>query len=133
MYHFSVLEDIAVGEAIGRVKANDLDIGENAKSSYDIIEGDGMDIFEITSDSQSQEGIIRLRKPLDFETKNSYTLKVEASNVYIDPRFISMGPFKDTATLKIVVEDADEPPVFSSPTYLLEVHENAAINSVIGQ
>lgn len=70
---------------------------------------------------------------MDFENKNSYTLKVEASNVYIDPRFISMGPFKDTATLKIVVEDADEPPVFSSPTYLLEVHENAAINSVIGQ
>lgn len=62
LYHFTVLEDIAVGDAIGRVKANDLDIGENAKSSYDIIEGDGMDIFEITSDSQSQEGIIRLRK-----------------------------------------------------------------------
>ncbi|KAM7146502.1 cadherin-8 [Macrochelys suwanniensis] len=133
LYHFSVMEDIALGEPIGRVKANDLDIGENAKSSYDIIEGDGMDIFEITSDAQTQDGIIRLRKPLDFETKKSYTLKVEAANVHIDPRFISGGPFKDTATVKIVVEDADEPPVFSSPTYLLEVHENAAINSVIGQ
>ncbi|XP_039359402.1 cadherin-8 isoform X2 [Mauremys reevesii] len=133
LYHFSVMEDIALGEPIGRVKANDLDIGENAKSSYDIIEGDGMDIFEITSDVQTQDGIIRLRKPLDFETKKSYTLKVEAANIHIDPRFISGGPFKDTATVKIVVEDADEPPVFSSPTYLLEVHENAAINSVIGQ
>ncbi|XP_007059311.1 cadherin-8 isoform X1 [Chelonia mydas] len=133
LYHFSVMEDIALGEPIGRVKANDLDIGENAKSSYDIIEGDGMDIFEITSEAQTQDGIIRLRKPLDFETKKSYTLKVEAANVHIDPRFISGGPFKDTATVKIVVEDADEPPVFSSPTYLLEVHENAAINSVIGQ
>ncbi|XP_006016481.1 cadherin-8 isoform X1 [Alligator mississippiensis] len=133
LYHFSVMEDVALGEPVGRVKANDLDIGENAKSSYDIIEGDGMDIFEITSDSQSQDGIIRVRKPLDFETKKSYTLKVEAANIYIDPRFISGGPFKDTATVKIVVEDADEPPVFSSPTYLLEVHENAAINSVIGQ
>ncbi|CAI5782149.1 cadherin-8 isoform X1 [Podarcis lilfordi] len=133
LYHFSVLEDISIGEPIGRVKANDLDIGENAKSSYDVIEGDGVDIFEITSDSQTQEGIIRLRKPLDFETKRSYTLKVEASNVHIDPRFISVGPFKDTATVKIVIEDADEPPIFSSPSYLLEVHENAAINSVIGQ
>uniref|UniRef100_A0A8C3BA40 Cadherin 8 n=1 Tax=Cairina moschata TaxID=8855 RepID=A0A8C3BA40_CAIMO len=133
MYHFSVMEDVALGEPIGRVKANDLDIGENAKSSYDIIEGDGMDIFEITTDAQTQDGIIRVRKPLDFETKKSYTLKVEATNIHIDPRFISGGPFKDTATVKIVVEDADEPPVFSSPTYLLEVHENAAINSVIGQ
>ncbi|NXI61332.1 CADH8 protein, partial [Anseranas semipalmata] len=133
LYHFSVMEDVALGEPIGRVKANDLDIGENAKSSYDIIEGDGMDIFEITTDAQTQDGIIRVRKPLDFETKKSYTLKVEAANVHIDPRFIGGGPFKDTATVKIVVEDADEPPVFSSPTYLLEVHENAAINSVIGQ
>ncbi|NXO63147.1 CADH8 protein, partial [Phainopepla nitens] len=133
LYHFSVMEDVALGEPIGRVKANDLDIGENAKSSYDIIEGDGMDIFEITTDAQTQDGVIRVRKPLDFETKKSYTLKVEAANIHIDPRFLSGGPFKDTATVKIVVEDADEPPVFSSPTYLLEVHENAALNSVLGQ
>ncbi|NWV31570.1 CADH8 protein, partial [Grantiella picta] len=133
LYHFSVMEDVALGEPIGRVKANDLDIGENAKSSYDIIEGDGMDIFEITTDAQTQDGIIRVRKPLDFETKKSYTLKVEAANIHIDPRFLGGGPFKDTATVKIVVEDADEPPVFSSPTYLLEVHENAALNSVLGQ
>lgn len=56
------MEDVALGEPIGRVKANDLDIGENAKSSYDIIEGDGMDIFEITTDAQTQDGIIRVRK-----------------------------------------------------------------------
>ncbi|KAI6054826.1 cadherin-8 isoform X1 [Marmota monax] len=133
LYHFSVPEDVVLGTAIGRVKANDQDVGENAQSSYDIIDGDGTALFEITSDAQAQDGIIRLRKPLDFETKKSYTLKVEAANVHIDPRFSSRGPFKDTATVKIVVEDADEPPVFSSPTYLLEVHENAALNSVIGQ
>ncbi|CAK6436646.1 unnamed protein product [Pipistrellus nathusii] len=133
LYHFSVPEDVVLGTAIGRVKANDQDIGENAQSSYDIIDGDGTAIFEITSDAQAQDGIIRLRKPLDFETKKSYTLKVEAANVHVDPRFSGRGPFKDTATVKIVVEDADEPPVFSSPTYLLEVHENAALNSVIGQ
>ncbi|KAM5263094.1 cadherin-8 [Ctenodactylus gundi] len=133
LYHFSVPEDVVLGTAIGRVKANDQDIGENAQSSYDIIDGDGVALFEITSDAQAQDGIIRLRKPLDFETKKSYTLKVEAANVHIDPRFSARGPFKDTATVKIVVEDADEPPVFSSPTYLLEVHENAALNSVIGQ
>uniref|UniRef100_H2ZV32 Cadherin 8 n=1 Tax=Latimeria chalumnae TaxID=7897 RepID=H2ZV32_LATCH len=132
LYHFSVPEDIALGEPIGRVKANDRDIGENARSSYDIIDGDRMDIFEIITEPQTQEGIIRLKKPLDFETKKSYTMKVEAANVHIDPRFISREPFKDTATVKIVVEDADEPPIFSSPSYLLEVHENAAVNSVIG-
>lgn len=62
MYHFTVLEDIGIGDPIGRVKANDLDIGENARSAYDIIDGDGIDIFDVTSDPQTQEGIIRLRK-----------------------------------------------------------------------
>ncbi|CAN2389497.1 Cadherins are calcium-dependent cell adhesion proteins [Pristimantis euphronides] len=132
-YQFVVPEDIAIGDPVGRVRANDRDIGDNAKSSFDIIDGDGRDMFEITTDSQTQDGILRLRKPLDFESKRSYILKVEAVNTHIDPHFISGVPFKDTATVKVTVEDADEPPVFSSPTYLLEVHENAAINGVIGQ
>ncbi|XP_066439533.1 cadherin-8 [Eleutherodactylus coqui] len=132
-YQFVVPEDIAIGDPVGRVRANDRDIGDNAKSSFDIIDGDGRDMFEITTDSQTQEGVLRLRKPLDFESKRSYILKVEAVNTHIDPHFIGGVPFKDTATVKITVEDSDEPPVFSSPTYLLEVHENAAINGVIGQ
>ncbi|XP_072278819.1 cadherin-8 [Pyxicephalus adspersus] len=132
-YQFVVPEDIAIGDSVGRVRANDRDIGDNAKSSFDIIDGDGKDMFEIVTDSQTQDGVIRLRKPLDFESKKSYTLKVEAVNVHIDPLYISGVPFKDTATVKITVEDSDEPPVFSSPSYLLEVHENAAINGVIGQ
>ncbi|XP_043563441.1 cadherin-8-like [Chiloscyllium plagiosum] len=133
LYHLSVLEDMAVGDVTGRVKANDRDLGQNARSLYEIIDGDGMDVFEITTDSQTQEGVITLKKPLDFETKKSYTLKVEAGNAHIDPRFISKGPFKDTAAVKITVEDADEPPVFSSPAYFLEVRESVNVGSVIGQ
>lgn len=69
-------------------------------------------------------------QPIDYESKRAYTLKVEATNIRSEPS--SGGPFKDTATVKIVVEDADEPPVFFKPVYLLEVNENAPINTVIG-
>lgn len=69
---------------------------------------------------------------LDFESRRTYTLKVEAANVQSDPGGGIGGPFKDTATVKIVVEDADEPPVFSKPIYTLEVNENAPVNTVIG-
>lgn len=69
-------------------------------------------------------------QPLDYESKRAYTLKVEATNIRSEPS--SGGPFKDTATVKVVVEDSDEPPVFSKPMYLLEVNENAPINTVIG-
>lgn len=73
------MEDVALGEPIGRVKANDLDIGENAKSSYDIIEGDGMDIFEITTDTQTQDGIIRVRKVNDISVLKKEIFNLRAT------------------------------------------------------
>ncbi|XP_064780022.1 cadherin-8-like isoform X2 [Oncorhynchus masou masou] len=130
LYEFVIPEDLAIGQPGGKVKANDRDIGENAKSTYNIIDGDERDVFEITTDAQTQEGILRLKKPLNFETKKSYTLKVEAANIRLDPN--SGAPFKDTATVKIAVEDSDEPPVFSKPTFVLQVDENAPINTVVG-
>lgn len=60
-------------------------------------------------------------------------MKVEAANVHIDPKFISNGPFKDTVTIKIAVEDADEPPMFLAPSYIHEVQENAAAGTVVGR
>ncbi|XP_071373975.1 cadherin-8 [Centroberyx affinis] len=130
LYEFVIPEDLPIGKSGGKVKANDRDIGENAKSTYNIIEGDERGMFEIATDTQTQEGILRLKKPLDFETKRAYTLKVEATNIRFEPN--SGGPFKDTATVKVAVEDSDEPPVFSKPMYVLEVNENAPINTVIG-
>uniref|UniRef100_A0A673KLW5 Cadherin-8-like n=1 Tax=Sinocyclocheilus rhinocerous TaxID=307959 RepID=A0A673KLW5_9TELE len=129
-YEFTIPEDLGIGKPGGRVKANDRDIGENAKSTYSIIGGDERDIFEIVTDAQTQEGILRLKKPLDFESKKSYNLTVVATNIRADS--ITGGPYMDQAMVKVIVEDADEPPVFTKSTYLFDVHENAAINTVIG-
>uniref|UniRef100_A0A673JU60 Cadherin-8-like n=1 Tax=Sinocyclocheilus rhinocerous TaxID=307959 RepID=A0A673JU60_9TELE len=129
-YEFTIAEDLGIGKPGGRVKANDRDIGENAKSTYSIIGGDERDVFEIVTDAQTQEGILRLKKPLDFESKKSYNLTVVATNIRADS--ITGGPYMDQATVKIIVEDADEPPVFTKFTYLFDVHENAATNTVIG-
>uniref|UniRef100_A0A8C1HT32 Cadherin 8 n=1 Tax=Cyprinus carpio carpio TaxID=630221 RepID=A0A8C1HT32_CYPCA len=129
-YEFTIPEDLGIGKPGGRVKANDRDIGENAKSAYSIIGGDERDVFEIVTDAQTQEGILRLKKPLDFESKKSYNLTVVATNIRADS--ITGGPYMDQATVKIIIEDADEPPVFTKSAYLFDVHENAAINTVIG-
>lgn len=58
---------------------------------------------------------------------------MDASNIHPDPRFVRLGPFKDTAIVKIAVEDVDEPPVFSKRAYLLEVDEDVKEGSIIGQ
>lgn len=73
-----------------------------------------------------------LPQNLDFETKSSYTLKIEASNRNIDPRFLSQGPFSDTAMVRLTVENVDEPPIFSSPLSKMVVSEAAKVGTNIG-
>ncbi|XP_057227661.1 cadherin-9-like [Malurus melanocephalus] len=131
-YQFSSPESAPPGTPLGRIKANDPDVGENAEIEYSISNGDGSDMFDIITDKDTQEGIITVKKPLDFENKVLYTLRVEATNTHPDPRFLQLGPFKDTALVKISVEDTDEPPVFSRPWYLIEVDEDAKEGSIIG-
>ncbi|KAF7245169.1 Cadherin-9 [Varanus komodoensis] len=132
-YQFSSLESAPLGTSLGRIKANDPDVGENAEIEYNIAAGDGSDAFDIITDKDTQEGIITVKKQLDFEKKNLYTLKVEASNTHPDPRFLYLGPFKDSALVKVSVEDIDEPPVFNIPYNLIEVDEDAREGSIIGQ
>uniref|UniRef100_A0A8C0L529 Cadherin-10 n=1 Tax=Canis lupus dingo TaxID=286419 RepID=A0A8C0L529_CANLU len=130
--HLRVLESSPVGTAIGSVKATDADTGKNAEVEYRIIDGDGTDMFDIITEKDTQEGIITVKKPLDYESRRLYTLKVEAENTHVDPRFYYLGPFKDTTIVKISVEDVDEPPVFSRSSYLFEVHEDIEVGTIIG-
>ncbi|XP_049717464.1 cadherin-12 isoform X4 [Elephas maximus indicus] len=132
IFHLKVPESSPVGSAIGRIRAVDPDFGKNAEIEYNIVPGDGGNLFDIVTDEDTQEGVIKLKKPLDFETKKAYTFKVEASNLHLDHRFHSVGPFKDTATLKISVLDMDEPPVFSKPLYTMEVYEDTPVGTIIG-
>uniref|UniRef100_A0A4W5PLY3 Cadherin-12 n=1 Tax=Hucho hucho TaxID=62062 RepID=A0A4W5PLY3_9TELE len=125
-------ESSAVGSAVGRIKAHDLDIGKNAEVEYNVVPGDGDNMFDIITNEHNQEGIIILKRLLDYETKKAYTFKVDASNAHLDPRFHSLGAFKDTATVKINVLDVDEPPVFTKPSYEMDVYEDSPVGDIIG-
>ncbi|XP_053121923.1 cadherin-24 isoform X2 [Hemicordylus capensis] len=133
-YQFSVVETAPPGSAVGRLRAHDPDEGENALLAYSILDGgDGAEVFAIHTDALGQDGIITVRKPLDFESRRSYTIRVEATNTLIDPQYIRKGPFKDVATVRITVEDADEPPAFSRPEYRLAVYENSPPGTLVGK
>ncbi|XP_045152008.1 cadherin-7 [Echinops telfairi] len=131
-YQYNVPESLPVASVVARIKAADADIGVNAEMEYKIVDGDGLGIFKISVDKDTQEGIITIQKELDFETKTSYTLRIEAANKDVDPRFLSLGPFSDMTTVKVIVEDVDEPPVFSSPLYPMEVSEATQVGNIIG-
>ncbi|XP_074549243.1 cadherin-10-like [Halichoeres trimaculatus] len=132
LYEFRVPESLELGSTVGVIRAMDADIGENAEMDYRIIRSDGPGMFDIGTNRSTQEGVIVLRKPLDYERKRQYSLSIQVENVHINPRFFSVGPFRDEATIKIVVEDVDEPPVFERPSYVMEVKEDAKKNTVIG-
>ncbi|XP_072267937.1 cadherin-20 [Pyxicephalus adspersus] len=130
-YQMNVLESAPVNSTVGRVLAMDQDEGVNAEMKYTIIDGDGLDMFDVSTDATYQVGVITVKKPLDFESKKSYTLRIEGSNPHIEVRFFNLGPFRDTTTVHISVEDVDEAPVFESSHYFVEVSENVDIGTTI--
>lgn len=60
MYQFSVSEGASTGTPVGRVIAMDADMGENTDMSYLIKEGG--ELFKVTTDMQTQEAIVSIKK-----------------------------------------------------------------------
>ena len=72
-------------------------------------------------------------QPLDYETKREgYEFKVEVRNTYLDSRYLQGVQFKDHATVRVTVEDVDEPPIFTRNPYIIDVHEDTAAGSFVG-
>ncbi|KAK1884843.1 Cadherin-7 [Dissostichus eleginoides] len=133
LYTFAVPENAAEGTTVGRVMAYDGDSGINAKMTYSLEDDlEESSTFIIKTDPVTQEGLILLAKPLDYETKRRFVMAAEAVNDHVDTRFLDLEEFRDRTTLKIIVEDVDEPPVFLSAVYEWKVPENAAVGTVVG-
>ncbi|XP_037549994.1 cadherin-7 [Nematolebias whitei] len=133
LYTFAVPENAPVGTTVGRVMAEDSDIGINARMTYSLKGNlEGSSTFIIETDQVTQEGVLLLAKPLDFESRRRYDMAVEAANEHVDTRFLPLDEFMDRTTLKVVVENVDEAPVFLSPVYEWKIPENAAVGTVVG-
>ncbi|XP_037535754.1 cadherin-22 [Nematolebias whitei] len=131
MYQFSVSEGAAVGTPVGRVIATDADMGENTDMSYLIKEGG--ELFKVTTDVKTQEAVVSIKKMLDFESKQTHNVVVEAVNKHVDPRFVDLGSFRDQTIVCVSVSDIDEPPMFQpAEGTIMEVQEDAKVGSVVG-
>ncbi|XP_059419324.1 uncharacterized protein LOC132154693 isoform X1 [Carassius carassius] len=128
---FSVSELAVPGAEVGRISATDADLGDNAKLEYTILDGESGDTFNITG--ANQEAVIILNKAVDYESRSSYSFSVEVLNPIVDPRFLRRGPFKDRASIRVAVLDADEPPRFSRTRYRMDVSENCPPACTVGR
>lgn len=70
---------------------------------------------------------------MDYESRSTYSFSVEVLNPMVDPRFLRRGPFKDRASIRVSVLDADEPPRFSRTRYRLDVSENCPPACTVGR
>ncbi|XP_077580528.1 cadherin-12-like [Stigmatopora nigra] len=132
IFHLAVGETAAVGSVVGRIWADDPDAGQNARVAFSVLPGEEADMFDVVSEGKGQEGVVVLKKCPDFESKKSHVFRVQASNPHVDPRFLHLGPFRDWATVRVEVVDAEEPPVFTPNFYWVDAYEDTPSGSVIG-
>ncbi|XP_023932998.1 cadherin-related family member 1 [Lingula anatina] len=136
-YNSKVREDAAVGEVLtndqNAVRIRDVDTQENAKvtlrcyyqSLRDVQAYEACQMFNVTEvkvDTGVYLAKITLNKPLDFETKRSYTLTMRATD----------GVHEDYKNFVIEVEDVqDSLPRFFNTPITFNVTENAPAGTSI--
>ncbi|KAG3110379.1 hypothetical protein PI125_g10068 [Phytophthora idaei] len=103
------------------VRADD---GSHARISFWDPENDSVTLSQNSSDyfSISEEGLIALVKPVDYEAKSSYDLLAIGTDAY---------GLQTSAIVRIDLVDVNEPPIFATqPT--LTIAEDASRGAVVG-
>ncbi|XP_014034800.2 protocadherin-15 isoform X5 [Salmo salar] len=106
---------------VGQVKATDPDAGVNGQVRYRLV--NHANLFRVNSN-----GTISTAMPLDREVRGQYDLIVEAEDGAVE------DPRRTTLTLSVTVLDVDDnSPVFSQPSYTVNLPENSPMKTVILQ
>ncbi|XP_061123995.1 cadherin-like protein 26 [Syngnathus typhle] len=107
------------------------------------LHGEANKSFRITTDSKTNEGLLYVEKPLDYETSSLQTLTITAHNEI--PFFSCAVVRRSTTSLwtlktqrgamtsgqstygaNVIVEDVNEPPIFDEPHKQVAIGENVA-------
>uniref|UniRef100_A0A8C6WT05 Cadherin domain-containing protein n=1 Tax=Neogobius melanostomus TaxID=47308 RepID=A0A8C6WT05_9GOBI len=113
-YQAELTEKAAIGTSVITINAV-----SQSTLTYNIKLGNANHVFQINQYS----GVITTQKPLDYETKPSYTLIVQAANM--------AGMATNVTVIIQVVDENDNQPVFQQLHYRGSISEAAPINSVV--
>lgn len=121
-YKANVSEDSLKGTQVTTMHAISREAGDE-DITYTILQGPDSDMFQI----DKVTGAVTLQGSLDYESKKSYLLTIQASDV--GPPVLSA-----TTSLKIIVTDAnDHVPEFGQAFYRPKVDENSYIDKFVLQ
>ncbi|NXR35870.1 PCD15 protein, partial [Zosterops hypoxanthus] len=95
---------------------------------YSIVSGNEEDVFAINN----RTGVISVKKPLDYESVQSYELRVQADSLQVVRSNLRVPSKSNTAKVFIEVKDEnDHPPVFTKKMYIGGVSEDARMFSSV--
>ncbi|XP_061635398.1 cadherin-2-like isoform X2 [Phyllopteryx taeniolatus] len=97
---------------------------------YQIVSGDSTGRFSIPTDPITNEGLLTVVKPIDFELTHSFVLSVEAANEATLVRGIH-PPRQSTATVSIRILDLNESPEFSPNPKPIKLDEGLPAGSLL--
>uniref|UniRef100_A0A8C2RTH8 Cadherin domain-containing protein n=1 Tax=Capra hircus TaxID=9925 RepID=A0A8C2RTH8_CAPHI len=118
-----------VSHEVQRLTVTDLDAPNSPawRATYRIVGGDNGDHFTITTDPESNQGILTTKKVSRFGLCTRHTLYVEVIN---EVPFVVKLP-TSTATVVVHVEDVNEPPVFVPPSKVIKIQEGISIGEPV--
>ncbi|KAK1896816.1 Cadherin-2, partial [Dissostichus eleginoides] len=97
---------------------------------YRIIAGDPTGRFSIPTDPTTNEGLLTVVKPIDFELTRSFMLTVEAENEVPLARGMHL-PRQSTATVSVRILDINESPEFSPNPKSIKLEEGLPAGSLL--
>ncbi|KAM9047290.1 cadherin-15 isoform 2-T2 [Megaptera novaeangliae] len=115
------------GVDVGRLEVEDRDLpgSPNWVARFTILEGDPDGQFAIRTDPRTNEGVLSVVKPLDFESRERYDLKVAVQN---EAPLQAAAPRAawGQARVRVQVRDVNEAPVFQENPLRTSLAEGAA-------
>ncbi|XP_066575692.1 desmocollin 2-like protein isoform X2 [Amia ocellicauda] len=129
-YAASVKENVGQG-LILRIPVEDKDLVNtpNWKAKYFIKKGNENAIFRIETEPKTNEGLLYMNKPLDYEKDINVTLEISAEN---EAKLEHTSATWATVPVNVNVLNEDEGPEFTVPNLLLRVMENSPNGTLIG-
>ncbi|XP_061643429.1 protocadherin alpha-3-like [Phyllopteryx taeniolatus] len=119
-----IAESTLPGATFGFIGASDLDVGTNSVTAYTISPNDYFSL-DSRKGGESVASKLVLQKPLDREKQRSVTLTVTAVDGGNPPK-------SGTCQIQInVLDNNDNPPLFSSSLYKTRIAENSPRNKTV--
>ncbi|XP_033127420.1 cadherin-9-like [Anneissia japonica] len=117
-----ISERVDIGYNVANIYAHDKDIGENAQVSFSIVKDDASSFFVDVNPVNKQNGIIRVKKNLDYQIKSVHNISIDVTQAETTLRVNVMVRLTDVN---------DYIPKFAERSWNISVSENTQIHSIL--